>query len=139
MISAPQAYQACLENQKYQFKPNSDNGMLSMKAKNCSIQFMKYADFIYQENLEEIAEYANCIDITTISCTCNNEDCAHQFLSERLEEASIENMKNENNQLSHFVIVFVILIAFVLSIFIFVLISLLFKYCLLSSPDELYL
>ena len=136
---APLEYQACLENQKYQVIPSSDDGILSFKAKNCSIQFMKYAEFINQVNLEEIGNYAGCIDVTTISCTCNTEDCANQFLSERLQEASNENIKDEDNHLSYFIIVFVILIAFVLSVFIFILICLLFKYCLLSSPDELYL
>ena len=141
-ILAQLAYQACVESQKHPIISKSEPGNLLFISKNCSVQFMKYTDFIAQESLEELIDYEGCNDVTTISCTCSNEDCANQFLRQsfdRLQEASAENVENADNPLSLFVIIFVIVTSFVLSVFIFVLICLLIKYCLWPNPNEFYL
>ena len=138
-VSATSAYHSCSAFQKQQLNSNTNQGQFSLKAKNCSVQVMKYSDFIRQENIEELAEYEGCVDVTTITCICNNMECANHFFNDPLKELTDENTDDESNHLSYVVTFFVFLVAFILAVFVFILISLLIKYCLLSDPDELHL
>ena len=119
---------------------NTNTGRILLKAKNCSVEVMKYSDFTHQEKLEELPDYEGCLDVTTITCVCNTMECAHHnFFNGPLHEAHDENKENESSHLSYIVIFFVFLVSFILAVFVFILIALLIKYCLLSSPDELHL